>query len=129
MIAGSVVTRALVLSIVVLVASAGLGCRTQDATAEADGARYVLGIEGMACAESCPPQVKSSLEGIPGVKSVEVSFDEKRAVVRMSAGHELSKEAADKSFGNKGYFVSSFVREDAVAAEPAPSDPAGAAAN
>jgi len=123
------VTRALALSLTLLAASTGFGCSAVDATAEADGARYVLGIEGMACAESCPPQVRSSLEAIEGVKSVEISFADKRAVVQMSGAHELTKEACDKSFGNKGYFVSSFTREDAAAAEPAAIDPAGAAAN
>lgn len=77
-----------------------------------EGAHYVLGIEGMSCAHNCAPKVKSSLEGIDGVKSVEVSFEEKRATVVMEPGKELSQEACDKSFGNSGYFVSSFSRAD-----------------
>ncbi len=96
------------------------GCRPGGSSAEAaDGARYVLGIEGMSCAVSCAPQVNASLESIRGVKGVEVFFEEKRAVVRMAAGHELTQAECDKSFGNAGYFVSSFVREDAAAAAPA----------
>ena len=113
---GSVVVRALAVALVSLAVSVTVGCRPAPDTAEAaDGPRYVLGIEGMSCAVSCPPAVKTSLEGIDGVKSVEISFEEKRAVVQMAADRELTKEACDKSFGNKGYFVSSFAREDAAA--------------
>ena len=72
------------------------------------GASYVLGIEGMSCAHACAPKVKSSLESIEGVESVEISFEDKRAIVTMAAGKELSQEACDKSFGDSGYFVSSF---------------------
>jgi copper chaperone CopZ len=122
--------RAVCVTVALLAATAGFGCRPETSTAEAaDGARYVLGIEGMSCAVSCAPQVKASLEGIDGVKSVEVSFEEKRAVVQMAAGHELTQAVCDKSFENKGYFVSSFAREDALAGAPgaatAPA-PAGA---
>jgi copper chaperone CopZ len=111
--------RAIFVTVALLVGTLGFGCRPETSTAEAaDGARYVLGIEGMSCAVSCAPQVKASLEGIDGVKSVEVSFEEKRAVVQMAAGHELTQAVCDKSFGNKGYFVSSFAREDALAGAP-----------
>ncbi len=115
--------RALLVTVALLAGSTALACRPEASTAEAaDGARYVLGIEGMSCAVSCAPQVKSSLEGIDGVKSAEVSFEEKRAIVQMAAGQELTQAACDKSFGNKGYFVSSFARDDA------PAGAAGAAA-
>jgi copper chaperone CopZ len=116
--------HAVCVTVALLVASAGFGCRPATSTAEAaNGARYVLGIEGMSCAVSCAPQVKASLEGIDGVKSVEVSFEEKRAVVQMAAGHELTQAVCNKSFGNKGYFVSSFAREDALADAPAAAAP------
>jgi copper chaperone CopZ len=109
--------RALLVTVALLAGSTGLACRPEARTAEAAaGARYVLGIEGMSCAVSCAPQVKASLEGIDGVKSAEISFEEKRAVVQMAAGQELTQAACDKSFGNKGYFVSSFAREEALAA-------------
>ena len=111
------VFAALVVAVALTGASATLGCRAAPGTAQAaDGARYVLGIEGMSCAVSCAPQVKASLETIEGVKSVEVSFEDKRAVVQMAEGHELTQAACDKSFDNKGYFVSSFAREDAAPA-------------
>lgn len=120
---GAVVVRALTIALASLAVSVTVGCRPAPNAAEAaDGARYVLGIEGMSCAVSCPPAVKTSLEGIDGVKSVEISFEEQRAVVQMAADRELTKEACDKSFGNKGYFVSSFAREDAPA--PTATDPA-----
>lgn len=87
-----------------------------DVAEAGDGARYTLGIEGMSCAANCAPQVKSSLESIDGVRSVEVSFENKQAVVTMDAGKELTQEACDKSFGNSGYFVSSLARDDASGA-------------
>jgi len=68
---------------------------------------YVMAIEGMTCPESCPPEVKESLEGIHGVRSVEVSFADKRAVVRTDPGVELTTAEVDKSFHNQGYSVSS----------------------
>ncbi len=72
---------------------------------------YVVGIEGMSCPIGCVPAVKEALESVPGVKSVEVSFDDKQAIVRMAEGQSLSKESCDKAFGNSGYFVSSFTHE------------------
>ena len=124
----TVASTVLVVLASVAVSSFGLGCRPEASTAETStGARYVLGIEGMSCAVSCAPQVEASLESIEGVKSVEVSFEEKRAVVQMEAGYELMQSACDKSFGNKGYFVSSFAREDAAA--PAGDAPAPAVAH
>ena len=79
---------------------------TTEAAETLDGATYVLSVEGMSCAVDCAPSVKKSLESIEGVKRVEVSFEEKRAVVVMAEGHSLTTEEADKSFGNDGYFVS-----------------------
>jgi copper chaperone CopZ len=107
----SVSTAFLWLGCVILTATV-MACRPAETrVAEAgDDASYVLGIEGMSCAHNCAPKVKSSLEGIEGVRSVEVSFEEKRALVTMEPGKELTQEACDKSFGNSGYFVSSFAR-------------------
>ena len=70
--------------------------------------QYVVGIEGMSCALNCAPRVKEALESIDGVHSAEVSFDDKRAVVKMAPGQSLTQDACDQSFGNSGYFVSSF---------------------
>jgi copper chaperone CopZ len=77
-----------------------------EAAEKPDGATYVLSVEGMTCADNCAPSVKTSLESIEGVKRVDVSFEEKRAVVVMAEGHSLTTEVADKSFGNDGYFIS-----------------------
>lgn len=70
--------------------------------------QYVLGVEGMSCAINCAPKVKEALESIDGVQSADVSFEDKRAVVKMAPGQSLSQGACDKSFGNSGYFVTSF---------------------
>lgn len=96
----------LALAAIVLVTS--VSCRSTQSSAEADDrTTYVVGVEGMSCEQNCAPKVKSALESIAGVKSVEVSFEEKRAIVKMAAGHALTREACDESFGNQGYFVSS----------------------
>lgn len=111
--------RSLVLVLAALTVGATASCRSNPGVAEAgDGVTYVVGVEGMSCAHNCAPKVKEALESIDGVKSAEVSFEEKRAVVKMAAGRELTQEACDKSFGNQGYFVSSL--EVAAAADNAP---------
>lgn len=47
---------------------------------EAAEQKVVMEIEGMTC-ELCPIAIKKSLEGIKGVRSVKVSFQEKKAWV------------------------------------------------
>lgn len=115
--------RSMVPALVVVALAATVSCRPAAGVAEAgDGATYVVGVEGMSCAHNCAPKVKESLERIDGVKSAEVSFEEKRAIVKMAAGHDLTREACDKSFGNAGYFVSSLTVADATGvAPPAPA--------
>ena len=117
----------LVLSLVAL--GATVSCRPSGGVAEAgDGATYVVGVEGMSCAHNCAPKVKASLESIDGVKSADVSFEDKRAIVKMAAGHELTRESCDKSFGNAGYFVSSLALADAAGNTPPPAADAAPAA-
>jgi copper chaperone CopZ len=111
--------RPMVLALVVVALGATVSCRSTAGVAEAgDGATYVVGVEGMSCAHNCAPKVKDALESIDGVKSAEVSFEEKRAIVKMAAGHDLSREACEKSFGNAGYFVSSLALADAAGNAP-----------
>jgi mercuric ion binding protein len=50
------------------------------AGAQAADKTITLAVPGMDCA-ACPVIVKSSLEGVPGVEKVVVSFAEKQAVV------------------------------------------------
>ncbi|MFP6626824.1 MAG: cation transporter [Deltaproteobacteria bacterium] len=69
---------------------------------------YVLGIEGMSCSVGCPPYIEGALKKIDGVESAEVSFDDKRAVVKMAAGKTLDQKACNKALGNSGYYISSF---------------------
>lgn len=112
--------RSMVLALVVVALGANASCRSAADVAEArDGATYVVGVEGMSCAHNCAPKVKAALESIDGVKSAEVSYEEKRAIVKMAAGHDLTREACDKSFGNQGYFVSSLAPAAPVDAAPA----------
>jgi copper chaperone CopZ len=111
--------RSMVLALVVVALAANVSCRSTPDVAEAgDGSTYLVGVEGMSCAHNCAPKVKEALESIDGVKSAEVSFEEKRAIVKMAAGHDLTREACEKSFGNQGYFVSSLALADAAGAAP-----------
>ncbi|MDA8084747.1 MAG: heavy metal-associated domain-containing protein [Nitrospiraceae bacterium] len=48
------------------------------AVAAATDQNVVMEIKGMTC-EVCTVAVKKALSGVPGVKSVKVSFDEKKA--------------------------------------------------
>ena len=99
-------------AVLLLVAVSAAGCaEAPDAStgttgAGPDGNVYVLTVEGMSCATNCAPAVKEALLGIEGVKRAEVSFEDKRAVVVMAEGYELTAKVCDKSFGNQGYFVS-----------------------
>jgi copper chaperone CopZ len=68
---------------------------------------YVLGIEGMSCPTDCAPKVKESIQSIEGVREVEVSFPDKRAIVHTDPNLELTVAKVDQSFKNQGYFVSS----------------------
>ena len=97
-----------------------------EAAEAPDGTTYMLSVEGMTCAENCAPSVKKSLESIEGVKHVDVSFEEKRAVVVMAEGHSLTTDVADKSFGNDGYFISEISEntgDSQNADTPAPESP------
>ena len=68
---------------------------------------YVLGIEGMSCPIECAPKVKESIQSIHGVREVEVSFEDRRAIVHTDPNVELTTAQIDQSFKNQGYFVSS----------------------
>jgi copper chaperone CopZ len=117
-------SRSLALFFALVVVATASACRSSGSISEAaDGPTYVVGVEGMSCAHNCAPKVREALESIDGVNSAEVSFEEKRAIVKMAAGHELTRDACDKSFGNQGYFVSSLE----VAAATGKAEPSGAA--
>lgn len=96
-------------------------CQTVDAAE----VKYRLTVEGMTCAVGCAPKVKQALEGIDGVRSVDVDFETQTAVVTALEGTELTVESCDRSFGNDGYFVSELVAlakgEDETQAAPEPT--------
>lgn len=94
----------------VILGLVALGAYSTQSLAEpkTEAPHYVLGVEGMSCPIGCAPAVKEALESVPGVESVEVFFDDKRAIVRMAEGQSLTKESCDQAFGNSGYSVSTF---------------------
>ena len=57
---------------------------------------YVLSIEGMMCSH-CTGRVEKALKGVDGVESVEVSLEEKNAVVRAAESVDAAalKEAVE----------------------------------
>ncbi|MEJ8554211.1 heavy-metal-associated domain-containing protein [Tepidibacter sp. Z1-5] len=64
--------------------------------------KKVINIEGMSCGH-CSGRVKTELEGIVGVKSAEVSADEKKAVVELA--HEVDNETLKEAVIEAGYEV------------------------
>jgi copper chaperone CopZ len=69
--------------------------------------KKLLSIEGMSC-NHCVMHVKSALEKLPGVKSVEVSLAGKSAVV---AGDGLDEAAIKAAVDEAGYAVTAIRTE------------------
>ncbi len=62
---------------------------TPTATAKGDEAAksncmITMKVDGMACGVACPPQVTKALLSVPGVESVDVSFEKSQAQVKAS---------------------------------------------
>lgn len=64
----------------ILLAAATYLVASTPAEAQGQTARVTLRIEGMTCA-SCGVAVRTALRGLDGVRSVEVSFEQKKASV------------------------------------------------
>ena len=75
----------------------------------------MLAVEGMTCATGCAPKVQEALGTIEGVQSVEVDFENKKAVVRTKAGHSVTQKDCDAVLGNSGYFVDAIEELEAKA--------------
>ncbi len=54
---------------------------TEEVVAPSSFKIAVITIDGMACQEGCADTIKTNLEGIKGVRSTEVSYDKKEAVI------------------------------------------------
>lgn len=59
-------------------------------------------VEGMSCGH-CTARVQKALEAVEGVASVEMSLEEKSAVVALD--REVSEEALEKAVTEAGYEV------------------------
>lgn len=68
--------------------------------------QVVMDIKGMTC-ELCPLAIKKSLEKVKGVKSVKVSFEEKKArlIVEDAVNDKALEEAVRKAGGYSGKVV------------------------
>ncbi|VAW15578.1 hypothetical protein MNBD_BACTEROID03-1889 [hydrothermal vent metagenome] len=54
---------------------------TEEVVTPASFKTAVITIDGMACQEGCADTIKTNLDGIKGVRSAEVSYDKKEAVI------------------------------------------------
>ena len=66
-------------------------------------ARRVLTIEGMSC-RHCVKAVTEALKGVPGVKKVDVSLEEKSAAIEVDDA-VFNEEEARKAVREQGYEV------------------------
>jgi copper ion binding protein len=103
--------RWLIAALGLAVACGGLGLAGCSETAEdtsggtamesAEGDRQVFAVEGMSC-EGCVGTVKTALGELEGVESVDVSLEEKQAVVVGSPG-KVSQQAVVAAIEAAGY--------------------------
>src|SRR3546814_17352752 len=102
-----------------------LGCLVAASAAQAAERTVTLNVEGMTCA-SCPYIVRQSLASVDGVVAVDVSFDDKIAVVTFD---DSKAEAADLTKATAAMGFPSQVappaprRDRGARAEPNPSRP------
>ncbi len=83
-------------------AAAAVAAAVLAASATVAGERSVtLAVDGMTCA-ACPYIVKQALAGVSGVRTVAVSFPEKKAVVTFDDG-ETSVAALSAATANVGF--------------------------
>jgi mercuric ion binding protein len=61
----------------------------------------VLSVPGMSC-ELCPVTVKKAISKVPGVKSVEASYEKKQAIVTFDDAR-TTVDALTKATANAGY--------------------------
>ena len=76
----------------------------QNVANKEDNMKYKLNIEGMMCGH-CVAHVTNALKGVDGVLQVEVSLDEKRALVTAEAS--VTAEALKSAVDAQGYTVTS----------------------
>jgi mercuric ion binding protein len=76
-------------------------CLIASSTASAAEKTVTLAVKNMYCA-ACPHTVKSSLEAVPGVTKVTVSFKEKTAIVTYDDG-KTGVKALTAATTNAGY--------------------------
>jgi mercuric ion binding protein len=83
-----------------LVASAAVALFASSGASAAEKT-VTLAVENMYCA-ACPHTVKASIEAVPGVAKVAVSFKDKTAIVSYDDS-KASVEALTAATGNAGY--------------------------
>jgi copper chaperone CopZ len=79
----------------------GGGNSTAALNAE-DYQRVVLEVHGLTC-EGCAPTVEQALRGVPGVAAATVSYEKKQAVVLLSKGQEVPRDALLQAVRQAGY--------------------------
>ena len=66
-----------------------------SSTSDAATTQLVVAVEGMSCPEGCPPAVKTALEAVDGVATVDVNFDSKTATVKVDPAKFDQKKALE----------------------------------
>lgn len=73
----------------------------------AAGKQYALEVAGLAC-PFCAYGIEKKLNGIEGVKDVEIHIGESKAIVIMREGATLSEEQARQAIQQAGFTLGSF---------------------
>lgn len=92
-----VLSLGIVVSVIVVPAGAGQSAPAEVANVET----RTFAVENMTCA-FCPVTVKKAMEGVEGVRSVEVDFDAKTATVAFD-GSVTTAEAIAAASTDSGY--------------------------
>ncbi|MCY2996279.1 MAG: heavy metal-associated domain-containing protein [Planctomycetota bacterium] len=85
----------------------------KSSSAEAAGEQLVFTVRGMHC-DGCAKAITEAVQAVPGVQSVEVSFEDKRAVI-VPTKDGFDQEAALAVIKKMGYEATPAARADGVA--------------
>ncbi len=77
------------------------------AAAGADGGRYALHVDGLAC-PFCAYGIEKQLRRVEGVEAIDVDVKTGRVVVTLAGGHALSEAQARKAVEDAGFTLRGF---------------------
>jgi copper chaperone len=89
--------RSIVYAVLAIGCATLAGCSSSDAPGE----KITLAVHGMHC-EGCAQAIQAAVEAVPGVKSVDVSLKDQRAVI-VPAADGLDQQAVIAAIKQAGY--------------------------